>query len=315
MEECPLYLFTGFLCAGKTKFIQETLEDARFHKGERTLLLICEEGEEEYDPSAFAAPGVVTERIENEADLTPALWQTLWDRYQPERLLVEYHGMWQLASLYGSLPEEIPVVQEFCFFETETAMVYNANLRSLVVDKLQNCDLVAFNRMPVDADVMPYHKLVRAVSRNAVIVYERNDGTIQQDDIEDPLPFDINASVIEIGDTDYALWYRDMTEEMKKYQGKTVSFLAMVARSKEVSLPKDQFVIGRNVMTCCIDDIRYAGLVCEYPGADAFAAGDWVRVKAKLQIKHHSLYGRKGPVLTALEVARTTPPADPVVTF
>ena len=48
----PVYAFTGFLDAGKTKFIQETLEDERFNTGERTLVLICEEGEEEYDLSA-----------------------------------------------------------------------------------------------------------------------------------------------------------------------------------------------------------------------------------------------------------------------
>ena len=49
MEEIPVYLFTGFLDAGKTKFIQETLEDVRFNNGESTLLLLCEEGEEEYE--------------------------------------------------------------------------------------------------------------------------------------------------------------------------------------------------------------------------------------------------------------------------
>ncbi len=47
----PVYLFTGFLESGKTKFIQETLEDKRFCNGERTMLLVCEEGEEEYDES------------------------------------------------------------------------------------------------------------------------------------------------------------------------------------------------------------------------------------------------------------------------
>ena len=46
-EQIPVYLFTGFLEAGKTKFIQETMEDPRFNEGERTLLLICEEGLEE----------------------------------------------------------------------------------------------------------------------------------------------------------------------------------------------------------------------------------------------------------------------------
>ena len=49
--DLPVYLFTGFLDAGKTRFIQETLEDKRFNNGEKTLVLICEEGVEEYDLS------------------------------------------------------------------------------------------------------------------------------------------------------------------------------------------------------------------------------------------------------------------------
>lgn len=315
MKEIPLYLFCGFLCAGKTKFVQETLEDPRFHTGEPTLLVICEEGEESYDPIAFAAPNVTQVTVEEESELTLAFWKDLIDRYKPERILVEYHGMWQLNSLYASLPEYVAIAQEFCFFETETALVYNANLRSLVVDKLQNCDLVAFNRMAPDCDVMPYHKLVRAITRNAAIIYDRTDGTIQQDDIEDPLPFDINAPVIEIEDNDYALWYRDLTEELKKYDGKTVSFLGMVARSKDVKLPKDQIVVGRSVMTCCVDDIRYAGVICEAEGAQAYQSGDWVRITAKITIKNHKLYGRKGPVLIAKTVTRTTAPEQVVVTF
>ena len=55
-RQIPVYLFTGFLEAGKTKFIQETLEDKRFNSGERMLLLVCEEGIEEYEPEEFASP-------------------------------------------------------------------------------------------------------------------------------------------------------------------------------------------------------------------------------------------------------------------
>ena len=47
-QEVSVFLFLGFLESGKTKFIQETLEDERMNTGERTLLLVCEEGEEEY---------------------------------------------------------------------------------------------------------------------------------------------------------------------------------------------------------------------------------------------------------------------------
>jgi len=53
MQQIPVYAFTGFLDSGKTKFIQETLEDPRFNAGERTLLLVFEEGEEEYDFSSY----------------------------------------------------------------------------------------------------------------------------------------------------------------------------------------------------------------------------------------------------------------------
>ena len=49
--ETPVYLFVGFLESGKTKFIQETMEDPRFASGEKTLLLVMEEGIEEYETS------------------------------------------------------------------------------------------------------------------------------------------------------------------------------------------------------------------------------------------------------------------------
>jgi hypothetical protein len=315
MQEIPIYLFVGFLSAGKTRFIQETLEDERFNTGEKTLLVVCEEGEEEYHPDTFATQNVTVVTVENEAELTRNFWNKLLAEHQPERILLEYHGMWQLKSLYDSLPGQTVIVQQFCFFEAATATVYNANLRALVVDKLQNADLVAFNRVAVGEDIMPYHKLVRAVSRNAAIVYDRTDGSIQQDDIEDPLPFDVNAPIIEIGDDDYALWYRDMSAELEKYEGKTVRFLAMVALGAPGMLPKNCIVVGRRVMTCCVDDIQYAGLACEYSGALALKNKDWVRVTATVAVKHHKLYGRKGPVLVASEVQMANRPENEVVTF
>ena len=48
-EPIPVYVFTGFLESGKTKFIQDILADPNFTENERTVLLLCEEGIEEYD--------------------------------------------------------------------------------------------------------------------------------------------------------------------------------------------------------------------------------------------------------------------------
>ena len=68
--DVPMYVFTGFLESGKTKFIQQTLEDTRFNSGERTLLLVLEEGEEEYDPSTYPCKDVFIETLDYE-ELSP----------------------------------------------------------------------------------------------------------------------------------------------------------------------------------------------------------------------------------------------------
>ena len=259
-RDMPVYLFTGFLEAGKTKFIQETLEDKRFCNGERTLLLVCEEGEEEYAPDEFAKGGVQIRVIQDQSELTTGDLLRFVKETRAERVLIEYNGMWMLDVLYAAMPENWTVYQEFMFADATTFLTYNTNMRNLVYDKLKSCELVVFNRFTPDMDKMTFHKIVRAASRRADIAYEAPDGNVVYDDIQDPLPFDVNAPIIEIGDDDYALWYRDMSEEPKKYEGKTVRFKAKTLKRKR--LPPKTFVIGRHVMTCCVEDIQFAALVC-----------------------------------------------------
>ena len=69
MTDIPVYLFTGFLGAGKTSFIKETLENHEFGDDGRTLLLICENGEVQYEPEKFVGPGVRVEHIRTQAEL------------------------------------------------------------------------------------------------------------------------------------------------------------------------------------------------------------------------------------------------------
>ena len=102
-------------------------------------------------------------------------------------------------------------------------------------------------------------EIVRGASRRSDIAYEYADGNVQYDDIEDPLPFDVNAPVVEIGDDDYAEWYRDMSEEPKKYENKVVRFKCRYLKRKKV--PAGHFIVGRHVMTCCAEDIQFAGLI------------------------------------------------------
>ena len=312
MQQIPVYAFTGFLDSGKTKFIQETLEDPRFNDGERTLLIAFEEGEEEYDFSTYPAKNVWLEVLDQQTVTTRQL-AALQKKYRAERIVMELNGMQQVGDLYMRFPEEWVVAQEVMFADSTTIMAFNNNMRNLVMDKLVGAQMVVFNRLEKGADIMPFHKLARAASRRIDILYDYTDGTTQFDDIEDPLPFDINADVICVNDEDYALWYRDVTEEPKKYDGKTVCFKAQVAmlrRQKE-----GMFAPGRFVMTCCVDDIQFCGIPCKYAKSKELKSRSWVMVTATVSAEKHPLYqGEFGPILTAVEVTDAEPANPDVVT-
>lgn len=312
MRDIPLYLFTGFLDSGKTKFIQETLEDERFNDGEKTLLLLCEEGEEEYDLGRMPGDNVVVRSIEKE-ELTCANLQSLIKETKADRIVVEYNGMWLLKELFDAMPRECVISQELCFCDANTALAYNANMRQLMYDKLSTAEMIIFNRCSMNMDTMPLHKLVRGANRRADIAYEYENGYVHYDDIEDPLPFDADAPVIVIEDKDYALWFQDMMNDMAKYQGKTLKFKGIVARDGKI--PDDTFVVGRHVMTCCADDIQYCGIACDWKASKTLKTNDWVVVTAKLSIGNHKLYRSKGPYLTATEVAVSSAPEQEVATF
>ena len=313
MKEIPVYLFTGFLEAGKTTMIQMAMEDPGFNAGERTLLLLCEEGIEEYDISAFASPNVQLETVESEEELTPEHLSALERKYNIDRVIAEYNGMWQVGAFFQALPDNWMVYQEIFAADSTTIPNYNANMRSLVVDKLQSCDLVVFNRLEADTEQMPLHKIVRSVSRRANIEYDYTDGHAEPDQIEDPLPFDINADVIEIADNDYALWYADLMEDMMKYDTKTVRFKGIVAIDSQ--FPANTMAIGRHIMTCCADDIQYGGLICKWKKASSLKARDWIVVTAKVSVENHKLYGREGPVLIVTRTEYAMKPEQEVVTM
>ncbi len=314
-EQLPVYLFTGFLSSGKTHMIQESLEDSRFNTGEKTLLILCEQGEDELEPSRFYGQNVYLEIIEDESELTRKKLKELGDKHPYDRVIVEYNGMWMLSTFYAAMPENWGIYQQMMFAEAETFISYNNNMRQLMVDKLNDAEMIILTRTPEQftEEKDTIHKIIRGISRRAAITYDYLDGHVEYDEIEDPLPFDLSADVVEIADRDYAVWYRDMAEELEKYAGKTIKLTGIVARDK--SLGKDAIVIGRHVMTCCADDIAFHGLVCKFPSEVAFKTRDWLTVTATLQPEEHKLYRRVGPVLHALNWETASTPDPEIATF
>ena len=312
-REIPVYLFTGFLESGKTTFIQDTLQDGRFNAGEKTLLLVCEAGEEDYLPDRFSGKNVTIRSLDGIEDLTEKNLDRWAQESGCERVIIEYNGMWQIQQLYDSMPNGWMPYQNMLFFDGNTFLNYNANMRSLVVDKLQDCELCVFNRLPDDADTLALHKIVRGVSRRADIVYEYNDGKVVPDEMEDPLPFDLDAPVVEVGDRDYALLYRDLTEDPQKYKGKVLRYKVQAVVDRR--MPEHFCAMGRHIMTCCAEDITFCPLVAKIPDGMQVENTAWYIMQAKLDLRFSRLYGKKGPVLMLEHIEPAEKPEQVVATF
>ena len=322
-KQIPVYLFVGQLESGKTKFIQETMEDPQFDSGDKTLLLVCEDGEIEYDPSRFAFGGVHVAQIEDKSELTQENLAALAEKSGCGRVLVEYNGMWLLQDLYDAMPDNWVVFQCLATADGTTIKTYAGDnaMRALLLDKLRASELLVVNRAEAvndDESRQLIHKLVRQASRRCDIAYEFKDGSVGYDDIPDPLPFDINAPVVEIPAEFFGVWYMDCMDEMEKYDGKTVKFLAQVCQTNRAG--KGCFVPGRFAMTCCVQDIHFVGFPCKYDDYKNLEQRSWITLTAKVNVKYHPIYkgqtaGSTGPVLTALAIEPAEKPLDDVVTF
>lgn len=314
MREIPVYIITGYLDSGKTTFIQQTLADPNFcEKRDRVLVISFEEGEIELDPSEFASKNVFLKQIDPESEYSSLTFAGFEKEHKIDKVMIECNGMHLLEELYAAFPQNWAIAQQVLFFDSTTFEIYNNNMRNLTVDKLNDTDLVVFNRANDDSNFDLFHKVVRATNRRAMILFEKVTGEIMNDDIEDPLPYDVNAPVIEIADKDFAIFFRDLTENPDTYEGKTLRFKVMTV--KNVELASGEMLIGRHIMTCCADDIKYCPIICKCRKAYDFSTYDWAILEGVMRTERHKLYNGPGPVFEALSATHTEKPEQPVATF
>jgi uncharacterized repeat protein (TIGR03943 family) len=173
--------------------------------------------------------------------------------------------------------------------------------------------MVVLNRADDSIDKLQIHKIIRAVTRRANIAYEEITGEVYYDDTPEELPFDIEAPVIEVKPEDFAIWYQDISEEPDKYKNKTVKIGGFTMLREK--LPAGSFIFGRQLMTCCVDDITFAGMLCTGYDPKHLEDNQWMELTAKISIKHNKVYNKKGPVLGVLSIEPGTPPQQEVATF
>ena len=312
-NEIPVYLFVGFLESGKTKFIQETFEDPNFDSGDKTLLLVCEEGEEEYNQKKFAFPGVTLYNLEDKAELNPQNLAKLAKEADAGRVVIEYNGMWQMEKLYREvLPANWVLYQIMTFVQAPTFELFVKNMGQLMMEKITNADMIVFNRCDDKLKESLRARNLRMVNRRADIYLEDNDGNSEDYLTGDECPFDMTPDLIDIPDDDYGVWYVDAMDHPDRWDGKKVHMKLIMCHSKKfpgIHCP------GRFVMTCCENDIQFVGIVAKGDSLNAYKNRDWVDITATVKKEHLDAYEGEGPVLYVERITTTSKPAQEVVSF
>lgn len=307
----PVYLITGFLDSGKTTFLKDTLQESEFLSGEKVLLILCEEGEEEYDEVELAGRNVSIISVDNEEDFTPAFLKECQKTYSPQIVMIEFNGTWSVSKiLEQGFPNRWELAQMITTVDASTFEAYLNNMRQMMMEQISYTELVIFNRCNAETKKNTIRKQVRAMNRRAQVVYESENGEDGIDD-EIELPYDIEAPVIDIEDDDYGIFYLDALDAPEKYVGKTVRFTAMVYRGKET--PKGAFVPGRFAMTCCADDIAFIGFICKGEQANYFKMREWVKVTAQVKCEYYKEYGGDGPVLYLKNIEPAKKPEEHLI--
>ncbi|MBR1390205.1 MAG: GTPase [Lachnospiraceae bacterium] len=313
MQEIPVYVFTGFMDSGKTSLIQETLFENNFGEGAKTLILCCEDGETEFHEEKLRTVNARVTMLEEQEDFNTERLTEIQKEYRPEQVFLEYNGTWDMSTLLETdLPEGWIIVQTLATVDAGTFELYLSNMRAMIMEQLFKADVVIFNRCEEDTPKGKFRRAVKAMNRPAQIVYERSDGTVDENDNEE-LPFDINQEIIDISDADYAIWYMDAQENPKKYDGKKVHFLALVYHPE--SMKKGMFVPGRFAMTCCVEDVQFLGYKCKYEASDEIAHKSWLDFTAEIRYEFAKEYRGKGPVLYPISCVPAEKPEDELVYF
>ncbi len=306
----PVYMINGFLESGKTEFITYTIAQPYFRTKGKTLIIACEEGEIEYDPVLLKKTNSVVEWIEDEEDFNTTNLLELEKKYNPERIIIEYNGMWNFKNM--KLPWHWKIEQQITCIDGSTFPMYYTNMRSLLAEMVRKSEMIIFNRCDGIEDLASYRRNIKAVNQSADVIFEDSEGEIDEI-FEEDLPYDLNQPIIELDNQGYGIWYLDSLDHLDRYIGKTIRFKGMVLRPE--GFAKNYFVPGRMAMTCCADDMAFLGFACEYAGADSLKDKEWVEVTAAISKEYWADYKGEGPILHASSVVKTKAPKEEIISF
>ena len=310
-EKRNIYMIYGFLESGKSQFINFTISQEYFQQEEPTLIIQCEEGEVEYDEAELKKYNTSLVTLDDFEDFNPEKLRELEEKYNPDRIIIEYNGMWSAKDIEEHLPANWEIRQQITIIDGVTFETYVNNMRSLFADMIRNSEMCIMNRCHDEDKLNGYKRTIKSLNTGIETVFEDEEGEIDLPLTDEDLPYDLKAELVEIKPEDYGIFYLDVWDNPDRYAGKRFHIQTLVM--KEPSLPKNFFVAGRPAMTCCADDLVFMGLICKSKEAKNLADKNTVDMIVTIVKEYRNDYGGEGPVLYAESCERTAPMKEPIV--
>ena len=170
----------------------------------------------------------------------------------PDRFVIEYNGFfdWNIQEF----PEYMVIYQQITLIDATTFNVMFNNMKKQFNTMVKDSSLVIFNRCDGVKDLGLYRRWIRAMNQNAQIAFENANGSFTSM-LDEDLPYDLSKDIIMFEPDVYATWYVDVFDNYEKYFNKTIKFEVYV---RDIA-KNGNLVCGRQVMTCCSQDIQFLG--------------------------------------------------------
>ena len=144
------------------------------------------------------------------------------------------------------------------------------------------------------------------------IVYENKNRQIEDLTVND-LPYNLNDDYIEVNDMDYGIFCMHIMENPQIYENKTIKIKGkVIGRDK---LIENGFVLGRQAMVCCSDDMQLLGLVCISKYAKDLIKDEWLVVDGTISLEYDESIQSNIPILHVDHLEGAKPLENEYVTF
>ena len=274
-----IYFVNGFLEAGKTTFIKELLSQDYFDTGEKTLVLLCEDGSEEYTDDFCREHHLTVEVIEDEETFTDKKLKEVMEKINPERIIIEFNGMWNPEHKLDYWSGEL--IMMIVIIDATTFELYLNNMKPYIKQQITNAYMTVFRSCDGKENrLASYRRSIRALNSQTNFVFKNKDGEMNPR-LDEDLPYDIRANRIELTEESFGTFYIDAMEYVKRYKNKIVSFIGKIFKKR-----KNMLLVGRMALTCCSEDLAMFAFICDARDVSEFNECEWVRVDGQVKAEY-----------------------------